>query len=187
MRLRKPDVLGWSLIVAALMLLLLPLKWLFAAMLAAAFHEFCHWGMICLCRGKITGMSIGMKGAVMQVEELPPHKELLCAIAGPVGGLSLLLFAKWIPRTAFCALAQSIYNLLPLLPLDGGRVLKCTLLFFLPEVKAVKICSSVEFFFKMFLLLMSIWSALIWKAGILPLILTALLCLRTNYRKTLAN
>lgn len=181
------DARGWSLIFAALMLLLLPLKWLFAAVLAAAFHELCHWGVICLCRGKVTSLSIGMKGAVMQVEELPPHKELLCALAGPVGGLCLLLFAKWIPRTAFCAFVQSVYNLLPLLPLDGGRILKCVLLLFLPEYKAARICDVTALCFRIFMLVMSIWWALIWKAGVLPLIFAAMLWLRTNYRKTLAN
>lgn len=181
------DVRGWSLILAAMMLLLLPLKWLAAAVLAAAFHEFCHFAMICLCRGNVTGLSVGARGAVIQVEELPPHKELLCALAGPAGGLCLLFFAKWIPRTAFCAVFQSAYNLLPLLPLDGGRVLKCILLLFLPGHKAEKICDVVGLCFRIIVLVISVWWAMIWKAGIFPLIFAAMLWLRTNYRKTLAN
>ncbi len=187
MRLQKPDVLGWSLIIAAMMLLLLPLKWLIAAMVAAAFHEFCHWGMIFLCKGRVTGFNIGTYGAVMQVEELPTYKELLCALAGPLGGLCLVFFAKWIPRTAFCALIQSVYNLLPLFPLDGGRIMKCTFQLFLPERAVVKICNIVAMCFKVLLSIASVWAAFVWKAGIFPIIFAALLNVRTKNRKPLQN
>ena len=187
LRLRKPDILGSSLILAAMMMLLLPLKWLIAAVFAAGFHELCHWGMICLCKGRVTNFDIGTKGAVMQVDGLAVQEELLCALAGPVGGLCLLLFAKWIPRTAFCALVQSIYNLLPLFPLDGGRALKCMLELFLSEDAAEKICNAVAVCVKVFISVISLCFSFVLRAGILPLIMAAMLCLRTNYRKTLAN
>ena len=174
-------------VIAALMLLLLPLKWLIAALFAAAFHEFCHWVMICLCRGRVTGLRIGTYGAVMHVEDLPPHKEFLCALAGPLGGFCLLFLAKWIPRTAFCAFVQSAYNLLPLFPLDGGRILKCFLQFFVQDRSAEKVCNIVSTYFRVILCLLSIWVAFIWKLGLLPLVFAALLNIRIKNRKTLAN
>ena len=115
-----PDVC----IFLALGLLILPLRWLLAAILAAAFHEGCHWLAVRLCGGSITALRIGSSGAQMDAVGLSAGKNLICSLAGPVGGLFLLLFMQWIPCIALCALCQSAYNLLPIGPLDGGQALR---------------------------------------------------------------
>ncbi len=109
----------------ALMLLQLPIQWVAAVMAAAAVHEICHGLAVVLCGGNVRRISLGTRGARMDVDILSPGKELLCALAGPVGSLLLLLVSKWFPRLAICGAFHGIYNLLPVYPLDGGRALRC--------------------------------------------------------------
>ena len=112
-------------IFAAITILLLPLRWIFAAFLAAAVHELFHILAVYLCGGKVYDLSIGDRGAVMHTDGMSTCKTLICVLAGPLGSLLLVLFIRWIPRIAFCALFQAAYNLLPIYPLDGGRVARC--------------------------------------------------------------
>lgn len=112
-------------IVAALGLLLIPIPWLVAILLAAVVHELFHWMAVAALGGRVLNLRIGFSGARMEIPPMAPWKELLCAAAGPLGSLSILLFRQWMPRTAICALVQAIWNLLPMYPMDGGRILRC--------------------------------------------------------------
>lgn len=112
-------------ILAALTILLLPLRWMCAAFLAAAFHEFCHILALHLCGGRIQCITIGNRGAVIHSYRMRTWKEVICILAGPLGSLLLVLFARWVPRVAICAFFHAIYNLLPIYPLDGGRAIRC--------------------------------------------------------------
>lgn len=113
------------LIYGAFMLLLLPLPWLVAWGVAAAVHELGHIVMLKLLRHPIYRIRITHHGAALETDFLPPMQELLCAFAGPSAGLALLLFVEPFPRLALCAVVQSAFNLLPIYPLDGGRVVQC--------------------------------------------------------------
>lgn len=108
-----------------LLLLLVPLKWLLAAIFAAAIHELFHVFVIRLCCGKIHSIHIGLRGAKLDIAPLSPVMELLSAAAGPVGSFLLLMLAAWFPRLAICGFFQGCFNLLPIYPMDGGRVLRC--------------------------------------------------------------
>ena len=107
------------------MILLLPLRWIICAFLAAAFHEYCHLLAVKLCGGRVEALSVGNRGAVLYADDMPVQKALICTLAGPMGSLFLVLFIRWIPRIALCALVQGIYNLIPIYPLDGGRAIRC--------------------------------------------------------------
>lgn len=115
----------------ALALLILPVRWIFAWMLAAAFHELCHYAAVRLCGGRIHLVRIGVGGAVMETGCLSGGGGALCAIAGPLGSFALLGLLRWMPIISFCGLVQGLCNLIPVYPLDGEcfvrRILECTL------------------------------------------------------------
>ena len=114
-------------IFAALLLLTLPLPWLLSAILAASIHEFCHILALLLTKTKIYGLRIGPFGAKIETEPMSRTAELLCAAAGPAGSLCLLVLIRIFPRLALCGAVQGLFNLLPLHPMDGGRILRCGL------------------------------------------------------------
>ena len=120
---------GFCLLWAAC-LLILPLKWTMGAFLAALIHECAHYVAICLSGGQVYGVTLEGNGALMETSPLTPGREALCALAGPLGSFSLLLVARHFPEAAVCGIVQGVYNLIPIYPLDGGRVLRCLL----PEI-----------------------------------------------------
>ena len=145
MRSRKssPVVSGGFCLFAALAILLLPLKWLLACCIAALFHELCHLLALKLLGGKWQHIAIFASGARIPISDIGRGRELICTLAGPLGGLLLSALYPVLPILAFCALVQSLYNLLPIYPLDGGRALRCAADMLLPPLYAQWLCESV--------------------------------------------
>ncbi len=113
-------------IFAAALLLFLPLAWVAGAVLAAFIHELGHFAVLWLYDIRIWKIYIGISGARIETEPMPDFQELLCALAGPVMGACLCFLWRWVPYAAIWALVQTVFNLLPIYPLDGGRVVKTT-------------------------------------------------------------
>lgn len=116
---------GAACILGALAILILPLNWVLAGTIAAGFHELCHCLMVRAMGGRVWEFRIGIGGAVMETSPMSTGRELLCVLAGPLGGILLMVFYRWIPRVAICAGLQSAFNMLPIYPLDGGRAFGC--------------------------------------------------------------
>ncbi len=162
---------------AALGLLLLPVQWCAAALIAGFFHELCHYGMIRFTGGRVEKMEIGAAGAIMETAPMDSLPELICALAGPIGGGLLMLAGRWFPRVAICAALQTAWNLLPIYPLDGGRAVRAALCAVLPEGAAVRLATGLQrcaavgvaaaFFWCFFRWRYSIWFV----AGAIPLLL----------------
>ena len=104
------------------MILLLPIKLVFWWIFAAVIHELSHIVSIHLCGGVVRSVSVGSTGAVIEADITDSKKEALCALAGPVGGFLILFVRKQFPVLAVCGMVQSIFNLIPIYPTDGGRV-----------------------------------------------------------------
>lgn len=176
-KLRKCSVAPAAFVLLALAVLVLPLRWICALLLSGVFHELCHVAAIRLCGGKVTAVRIGSGGAVIETTPMETWQELLCALAGPVGGMALLCISGWLPRTAICAAFQSAWNLLPVYPLDGGRALRCSAQLLFPTDIALRICNIVQTACVVLLLCVGIYGTFVLKLGLLP-IAAAILLLR---------
>ena len=107
--------------------LLLPLRWVLAWVLAVSVHELGHYFALKLCRVPVFSLAVTASGVRMATGELRGREALLCAIAGPMAGFSLILLSRYLPCTAFCGWLQGMFNLVPVYPLDGGRALRAIL------------------------------------------------------------
>ena len=174
-------------ILGALMLLILPLNWLLAAGTAAFFHELCHYFALRLCAVPIFRIQISSRGTVMDTAPMGLRQEFLCALAGPLGGLFLLLFIRHIPRIAICAGVQSLFNLLPVYPLDGGRALRCLARRYLPPDGAALLLKWTARLCLGGIVVLGLLAAIRYHLGLLPLLLAIILCIRTKKEKLLAN
>ena len=116
-----------------LLLLLAPLELVFSFYAAAAIHESCHILALRLFHIPIYSITLSISGAVIQTAPLPPKQEFLCAAAGPAGSFLCVLFLRFLPLVAIFGLIQGIYNLLPIYPMDGGRMLRCFCQIFCPR------------------------------------------------------
>ena len=117
----------WGCYFLALLLLTVPLKLLAAAAVAAGFHELCHIWAVRALGGRVEGAAFTAGGAVLDISGLSSGAEALAAAAGPLGSFLLLLLVRICPALALCAFVQGCFNLLPVYPLDGGRILVCAM------------------------------------------------------------
>ena len=150
----------------ALMLLLLPLPWVIACVLATLVHEMCHAAAILCMGGQIYSLRLGSGGIRMETDSMTSGRELISTLAGPMGSALLILLAPWMPRTAVCGAVHCLYNLLPLFPLDGGRVLRSLLRLVCSAPQAEAIFQRSQQILRLFLCVVCIWLTLHW--GILP-------------------
>lgn len=166
------------LLVLALGILLIPLQWVGAMVMAAAFHELCHYAALRSCGITVSGFGFGIGGVKLYMEDADPRNELICALAGPVGGLILLLFARIIPRTAVCAAAHSLFNLLPVYPLDGGRALRCGVQLVLPGPVGRAVCKIAEGACLFGIGVLGLYSCFALRLGLLPLAVSCSVLIR---------
>lgn len=157
-------------IVGALTLLILPLEWILAALTAAVFHECCHIAALYLFHVRIFGISVGSGGTRIETEPMGRWQELCCAVAGPLGSLLLLILIRRCPMVSICALIQGLYNLLPIYPLDGGRVVRC--------LSGEKTANTIGFWTMLLLSLLGVYVTIRLKLGIGAMILLLLLVRR---------
>lgn len=165
----------------AVWLLILPAEWLLGAVLAAAVHELCHYvaakamGISCL------GLRIGAGGMEMELAPMRPKEERIVAAAGPMGSLMLLCFSRMYPQLAVCGMVQGLFNLIPIWPLDGGRILYSLF----PDRE--KLCRGVEIGAAAALLCLGIWLWAYWNMGCCPFLLAEILTAKAFLRKIPCN
>ena len=123
----------WLLLAAAL--LVSPPRVIAAVLLAAAMHEGGHLAQLAVFGVPVEGLRLGASGAVIYARgarRLPYGRELLVTLAGPaVNLLAAPLLAMLSARAAWewgyllagAHALLGVYNLLPILPLDGGQAL----------------------------------------------------------------
>lgn len=163
---------------AAVTILLVPLRWLLAAAVSVTVHELFHVAAIRCFGNRIYCVRVGIDGARIHTQLMPLWQELVCALAGPFGGLLLLLVARCFPLTALCSAFHSLYNLLPVYPQDGGRALRCGAQLLLPDKWANIVCWVAEYTCLAGVGILGICGTFILKAGIFPLLFAILFLFR---------
>ena len=169
-------------ILMALFLLLLPLDWVLSVVFAGLFHELCHVFAVYAMNGRILRMEIRPMGCILETGRLDRQKQFISILAGPMGSLALLFLSHAAPKVAVCGLVQGIFNLLPVYPLDGGRLLALILQRLFPEnSEIIRFAITVATFLAIDLIVITLaFSA---QMGFLPVLFTLIWNIRLMPRK----
>lgn len=136
--------------------------WTLPFLLDCGLHEAGHLlAMRCfgLCPKRIC---IGAGGAVICTHFPTKHAECVIAMAGPtVNALLFGVFWRIWPQLSLVSALLLCYNLLPVYPLDGGRILRCLL--------GRLISTAIAWVTVCILLAASVYAAFFHKIGLLPL------------------
>ena len=152
----------------AVLLLLFPPVLLLAILSAALLHELGHYITLRSMKGSVKQLTITPLGAEMTVEgRLSYPKELALAAAGPAVNLLLaVLLSQLGTRWELCYLfggvhlVLSMFNLLPILPLDGGMLLWNTVAWCIEPYTADRISAIVGLFATVLLSGAALWMLL---------------------------
>lgn len=120
-----------------------------ALILAAALHEIGHLLCLYILGLRPSRLCIQIGGAIIEANcsTLSYGREAWVYIAGPLANLAtilpcLLTTSRFAIQLAAASALCAGYNLLPILPLDGGQVLFCLCASRLPPARAYSICKK---------------------------------------------
>lgn len=180
---RSPDVTVCvrpsALLTPALFLLLTDTPILLAALLPAALlHELAHYAVLRLCGVRTARFTLTGLGASLYVPEL--HRlsygaELLSAAAGPLMNLLLWVLLSLTGREELTLFAGAqmvlgILNLLPVRPMDGGRILWLATAYLTEPYTADRVAAAVGLAASSALLALCLWLVLTTGSGLFLLL-----------------
>lgn len=158
-----------------------PMKTFWPFLFSAALHEGGHLLAMFLCDVKVHTLRLRASGAVISADAMPYWKELLVAAAGPFVNLLLLLAStRNNALMAVVNLCLFVYNLLPIYPLDGGRILHALMYMLLPPNAAETMIKTVQILCVGAIVLLSCYMTCVWHAGLWPMIVAGMLLLRVG-------
>ena len=139
-------------------------------LVCALCHELGHLIAIWLFHIKVRSFKLSATGAVIDIDLCNSKTELICASAGPATGVILgFALLQHDPQTAMISFLLSVFNLLPIYPLDGGRMLRAFLSMYLSEDKTHRITGIVAVGMACFLMLLACWGAVSLQMGLWPI------------------
>ena len=163
------------LILVSAVVLLFPASWVVAWFGAAVIHELGHLIAISLSKNRQWRLCFGFWGPRIICQPKNLKQTFWYAAAGPAAGALCLLFARWLPRLAVCALVQTICNLLPVYPLDGGQILMAAASAFLKPISAERLVRWITYLILLVFGAGAIWVSIRFSAGIFPVLSVCLL------------
>ena len=129
-------------------------------MLFAFIHEIGHLiaGLLLKLKPKLIritpfGLSITFEGYGENIHNNTNKKRILIALAGPLINIILVCVFMLIPNWNFIVsreilvysnLLIALFNLLPIYPLDGGRILENVLKYKMSNIKSIEITNKVS-------------------------------------------
>ena len=152
----------------AVLLVIFPPVLLLAIFSATLLHELGHYTILRLMKGRVKRLTITQLGAEMTVEgRLSYGQELLLAASGPTVNLLLaVLLSHFGTRWEVCYLfggvhlVLGLFNLLPIMPLDGGMLLWNAACWCLGPYTADRISAIVGIFSSFLLTGAALWMLL---------------------------
>ena len=185
----------WLLVLAAA--IISPAQVIVSVLLAAALHECGHLAVLWIFRVPVEGLRLTALGAVLYANgarRLSYGRELLVTLAGPVANLLCALvagvFAKsWTVLYVFAGanIVLCAYNLLPILPLDGGRALYLVTAFFFGPMVGDAVTAVVGTVCALSLLVLGIYLSVVSGSGMFFLLAALSLLLGTLPQLALAK
>ena len=135
--------------------------------LAVLVHEMSHMAVIYASGMRIDRVCMDIGGLRIDYSGVGGmFADILAALAGPLGGILYGCFAGVISgRLAFSAklsILYSFFNLLPVYPLDGGRVMLFVAEELLGEYSAIFLCRKISMAVSVLLLIIGF---LLWASG----------------------
>ena len=154
-------------------------------------HELSHAAALLLLGQRVTGISFDARGLCIGYDgTCSPLGHILAALAGPLGGALYALVGltdvPWLKQSACLSLLLTAFNLLPLMPLDGGRMFSQLCVLALGKTRGERLCRTVSAALLTLLLLGGVILAA-WKKSTAPLAAAIWLLLFQNEQEALVN
>ena len=147
-------------------------------LISAAMHESGHLLVLRLLGIRVYGLELRSSGAVIRADLSGELREVWAAAAGPAVNLLLCCcICRFWPELWLCSAVQLLWNLLPVWPLDGGRI--CRLL--LPRLfgaAGLMLCKLLAVGTAAFAVIAGIWASFFLRLGVLPVLLAGIFLLR---------
>ncbi len=148
---------------------------------AMTVHELAHLIVIRLFRIPVNGVSLRLSGAVIRCGFCGYGQEAVCAAAGPAAnfflGLALMRIA---PQLAAVSFLLGAGNLLPVYPLDGGRILRALLSRKKDEETVLAVLSRVTFVICCLLMTVACWLTAELQMGLWPVFAALIILCRVG-------
>jgi len=143
-------VIGFDFILLTAVFYLIDNEGIFtAALIAALVHELGHIMAIKICGAKMDKIYLSVYGAKIDMKLYPIisyKREIIIALAGPTAGaiFGVLLSLAGQYTISGISLVLTAFNLIPALPLDGGRAIKFAALLFFDEMWQSRISKTLN-------------------------------------------
>ena len=167
-------------LLAIFVLLFVPFRWILGWILAVECHELGHYIALRLFQIPVYNIRFGISGAVMETAPMGSAEEVICTAAGPFAGFLLVLLWDFLPIPSKCAMIHSLYNLLPIYPLDGGRILYCILRKRLSSDKSILILKTIRCIVLLFLAVIAVILCAFAGSGPVPMLGVLVLWWKTS-------